>query len=117
MAKSDKWCPLIQKDCKEHKCSWYTHIQGVHPQTGENMDKWGCAVEWVPMLLVENSSKQLSTAAAIESFRNEVVTSNHQNQQLYVHALEQGVDVARVTPIDPPMIGPPINLHSSYKQS
>lgn len=112
MAKSDKWCPLIQKDCKEHKCSWYTHIQGVNPQTGENMDKWGCAVEWVPMLLVENSAKQISTAAAVESFRNEVVTANHQNQQLYVHALEQGVDVARVTPIDPPIIGPKINLHS-----
>ena len=82
MAKSDKWCPLIQKSCKEHKCSWYTHIQGNNPQTGEAVDKFACAVEWVPMLLVENSMRQVSTSAAVESFRNEVVKANNQNQQL-----------------------------------
>ena len=109
MANSGNWCPLIQKACKEHKCAWYTHIQGTNPQTGDNMDKWGCAIEWMPILLVENSSNQIGTQAAVESFRNETINANRQNQQLYLHALEQGVDVAKITPMDPPVIGPTDN--------
>jgi hypothetical protein len=30
---------------------------------------------WVPILLVENSAQQRSTAAAVESFRNEVAAT------------------------------------------
>jgi hypothetical protein len=34
------------------------------------------------MLLIENSGQQRSTGAAVESFRNEMVKSNEQSQQL-----------------------------------
>jgi hypothetical protein len=30
---------------------------------------------WVPILLIENSAQQRSTAAAVESFRNEVAST------------------------------------------
>jgi hypothetical protein len=35
-------------------------------------------------LLVENSRQQKSTAAAVESFRNEMVESNAMSQQLLI---------------------------------
>ncbi len=54
-----------------------------------DVDEWGCSVAWMPMLLVENSQQQRSTGAAVESFRNESVKGNQQNQQLYIHALQQ----------------------------
>lgn len=104
MKKGD-FCPLIQKKCVEHKCAWYTCVRGTNPNTGEEIDDWRCAVSWMPMMTVEIAQKSNQTGAAVESFRNEVVEANHQNQQLYAHALQQGINVAQITPINPPMIG------------
>jgi hypothetical protein len=67
------FCPLIQASCKQLGCSWFQHVQGMHPQTGEQIDEWRCAMAWLPMLLVENSRQTSQAGAAIESFRNEVV--------------------------------------------
>jgi predicted Ser/Thr protein kinase len=55
------------------KCEWFTQVRGENPNTGEQVDEWGCAVTWLPMLLIENSQQQRQTGAAVESFRNETV--------------------------------------------
>ena len=68
-----KFCPLIGKDCIGMKCSWFTQVRGRHPQTGEEIDEWGCAVTWMPVLLIDNTQQQRQTGAAVESFRNETV--------------------------------------------
>lgn len=68
-----KYCPLIKKDCLGLQCSWFTQIRGVNPNTGEPVDEWGCAVTWIPVLLIENSQQQRHTSAAVESFRNETI--------------------------------------------
>jgi hypothetical protein len=68
-----KFCPLIGKDCIGLQCSWFTQIRGNDPQTGKDIDEWGCAVTWMPTLLIENSQQQRQTGAAVESFRNETV--------------------------------------------
>jgi hypothetical protein len=46
---------------------------GTHPQTGVPLAEWGCAVEWLPILMIEQSKEVRQNAAAIESFRNENV--------------------------------------------
>ena len=69
-----KFCPLIGEDCLGLKCSWFTQIRGTHPQTGQEIDELGCAVTWVPTLLIENSQQQRQTGAAVESFRNETLS-------------------------------------------
>ena len=69
-------CPLWKAPCKEHQCRWYIQVQGMHPQTGEQMNRWDCAISWLPVLLIENSKKQHETGAAVESFRNEMVVAN-----------------------------------------
>ena len=45
------------------------------------------------------------TGAAVESFRNEVVKANHQNQQLYIESLQQQQKVvqAQVMPLNVPI--------------
>jgi len=95
-----KYCPLIKKDCIGLQCSWFTQIRGVNPNTGEPVDEWGCAITWMPMLLIENSQQQRSTGAAVESFRNEVVKGNQENQQLYIQSINQGVIPAQVTQLN-----------------
>ena len=69
----DGKCPLLQKKCIKHQCIWYNMLQGKHPQTGLDVSEWGCSIAWLPLLLVENSSKINSVTAATESFRNEMV--------------------------------------------
>jgi len=71
--KREHWCPLIGEECMKLKCEWFTQMRGTNPQTGEDIDEWGCAVTWLPMLLIENSQQQRQTGAAVESFRNETI--------------------------------------------
>ena len=42
-------------------------LEGLHPQTGEDVDHWGCAVTWLPMLTIENSQQQRQTGAVVMS--------------------------------------------------
>ena len=87
-------CPLGAK-CEEikdgaiHRCAWYTKLAGTNPNTGETVDEHGCAMSWLPMLLIENSMQQRSTSAAVESFRNEMTNANQSSQLLL--AKMQGV--------------------------
>ena len=71
--KQGTFCPLIKKDCIQTQCSWFTQLRGVHPQTGQEIDEWMCAVASLPMLQIEVAKQARSGAAATESFRNEMV--------------------------------------------
>jgi hypothetical protein len=68
------------RSCKEivcnGECRLWMQITGANPQTGETINQWGCADEWIPLLLIENSQQQRQTGAAVESFRNEMVKRN-----------------------------------------
>lgn len=76
-------CPLNNfEPCKQLECAWFTKVIGNHPQTGQHVEEFGCAVAWVPLLTIENSQQQRQTGAAIESFRNEMVKSNLASLQL-----------------------------------
>lgn len=85
-------CPLGSK-CEEiknnqmHRCIWFTKLAGTNPNTGETVDENGCAMAWLPVLLVENSRQQMSTAAAVESFRNEMVDANQASRQVFLSGL------------------------------
>lgn len=80
--KPGNYCPLIKKDCIGLECSWFTQVRGKNPQTGQEVDEWGCAVAWLPILLVENSQQQKNTSSAVESFRNEMVEANKLTQDM-----------------------------------
>ncbi len=77
-----KKCPLVGEECWGHECEFYQHLQGVNPQTGNPVDEYMCAYLWQNILLIENSQQQRQTAAAIESFRNEIVKQNNQLMHL-----------------------------------
>lgn len=70
-------------------CSWFTQLRGKNPQTGAEVDEWGCAITWLPMLLIENSQQQRQTGAAVESFRNEMVKANDATTQLLFATTQQ----------------------------
>lgn len=83
-------CPLNSfEPCKQFDCAWFMGIRGTNPNTGADVDEHGCAVVWMPMLLIENSQQQRHTGAAVESFRNEMVKANEQSQQVLLATAQQ----------------------------
>lgn len=80
-------CPLNGfEPCKQLDCAWFMRIRGTNPNTGAEVDEHGCAMAWMPMLLIENSQQQRQTGAAVESFRNEMVKANETSQQVLIAA-------------------------------
>ena len=82
--KPGTYCPLIKKDCIQTQCAWFTQVRGTNPNTGQEVDEWGCAVAWMPVLAIENAQQSRQTGAAVESFRNEMVTNNEANRAVLV---------------------------------
>lgn len=73
-------CPLGHrceevKDGEIHRCAWFTKLAGQLPD-GTQSDEQGCAMSWLPILLIENARTNRGTSAAVESFRNEMVSAN-----------------------------------------
>lgn len=61
-------------------------VRGNNPNTGEEVDDYGCSIAWLPVLMIENSQQQRQTGAAIESFRNEMVKANDISQRVLLAA-------------------------------
>ena len=104
----ENWCPLIGEECMKLKCAWFTQIRGTNPQSGEEVDEWGCAVTWLPMLLIENSQQQRQTGAAVESARNESVRDNEENRKL-IKQITTAMLQNPIAPIQVESVDEPIN--------
>ena len=92
--KTKMTCPLGHtcveiKNNEIHQCYWYITLQGRNPNNDTYVDENSCALRWIPMLMIENSMQQKSTAAAVESFRNEMVKANDSNQQILLAATKE----------------------------
>lgn len=83
-------CPLDNfNPCRQLDCAWFLKLRGQNPNTGEDIDDWGCSIAWFPILLIENSQQQRQTGAAVESFRNEMVKANGTSQQVLLATIQQ----------------------------
>lgn len=85
-------CPLNNFDsCKQLDCAWFIKVRGTNANTGQEVDDYGCAIAWMPILMIENSQQQRSTGAAVESFRNEMVKANESSQKILAATVKQNL--------------------------
>lgn len=85
-------CPLDSfNPCRTMKCAWFMKVSGTHPQTGNEVEEWGCSMSWMPILLIENSQQQRQTGVAVESFRNEMVKSSEISNQILLATTKQNL--------------------------
>lgn len=68
-------CPLIKDKCARHQCAWYTKVSGTNPQSGKQVDDFGCAIAWLPILTIENSNQQRQTASSVDKVANQILES------------------------------------------
>lgn len=87
-------CPMHKVSCGEvcHKCPWWQQLRGTNPNTGHEVDEWGCAVAFLPILLIEASRQVREGAAATESMRNEMVMIAKVQEQAAVGATNTARD-------------------------
>lgn len=65
--------------CRQFDCAWFMKIAGKNPNTGEPTEEWGCSMAWLPIQMIDNAQQLRSTGAAVESFRNGMVSANQEN--------------------------------------
>ncbi len=91
-------CPLNGfEPCKKFDCAWFIQIRGTDPNTGDEVDDWGCSMAWMPMLMIENAQQSRQTGAAVESFRNEMVKSNDLNRDILIAHAKHDKDIVLIT--------------------
>jgi hypothetical protein len=83
-------CPLGAK-CEEvktvegrpvlYRCPWYVQIHGTDVNTGAEASNWGCAIAWMPALMINTANEARKNVAATESFRNEMMNQNEQTHK------------------------------------
>ena len=69
-----------------YRCPWYVQIRGVDTNTGQETESWGCAIAWMPTLMINTANESRKSVAATESFRNEMVKQGAQTQQMLLVA-------------------------------
>lgn len=81
----DKYCPMWRKAMSKccHTCPWWTKVVGVNPNSKnptapEMIDRWDCAMAWMPLLAVNTSRETFSVAAQVQEMRNEAAQNNAQ---------------------------------------
>ena len=80
-----KRCPIVKEGCWEHGCEFWTHLLGQNPQTGAQEDKWGCAVNFIPILLIENAQVSRHAVASMDKTATEV----RKHHATFIGALNQ----------------------------
>jgi hypothetical protein len=81
-------CPLHRKPMEQvcHTCPWWLQMRGLNRNTGVEIDNWGCAISFLPMLLIENAAQTRGAAAATEDARNHIVDALGTTLQTVVEA-------------------------------
>lgn len=84
----------------KHGCQLWVSLKGAEPQTGEIVDKYGCADAWAPILQIETTQQVRQLGAAIESMRNEGVKAQAASREAAERALRMitgsGTEPAKV---------------------
>jgi hypothetical protein len=65
-------CREILAECD---CPKWVHLQGKNPQTGADIDQYGCVDGFLPHLLIENALVGRQTGAAVETLRNQIAAA------------------------------------------
>ena len=82
-------CPLDNfNPCRQFECAWFMEVKGTNPNTGEEANEWGCAMAFMPIMMMSNAQQSRQTGAAVESFRNEMVKSNQTSNELMSQSIK-----------------------------
>lgn len=96
----DLQCPLHKQAMDQvcHTCPWWQQVRGKHPQSLEEIDRWDCAIAFLPLLLIENSQRQMQTAASVDKVATEMQKTDQQSSAVIatlITQLNRAIDAPR----------------------
>ena len=96
----DLKCPLHKQTMAMvcHACPWWQYVRGKHPQSEEEIDRWDCSIAFLPMLLIENSQRQMQTAKAVNTVAAEMQKTDQQSAatiSTLITLLNRAIDAPR----------------------
>jgi len=102
-------CPLFKKPCLKHGCTWWVQldfaIEAGHPNTGEKISKWDCAINWNVITNIEAGKQTAQVGAAVESLRNEMVKRQNALAGMIEMAVREEPDGEKVYELDAGEVG------------
>ena len=69
-----------------YRCPWYIQVKGYDANLGKEVENWGCAIAWMPALMINTANEVRQGAAATESFRNDMVKQGQEAQKVLIAA-------------------------------
>ena len=82
-------CEKGNADGSISRCAWYCKVVGKNPQSDQLVDDWRCAMQWMPLIMLENAQTNRGQTEAIEVFRNETVKRQDVFNQLAAQASQE----------------------------
>jgi hypothetical protein len=56
----------------KHGCQKWTQVLGKNPQSHEELNRYGCADSFLPLIMIENTQVLRMTTVEVNKLRNEV---------------------------------------------
>lgn len=90
----DMRCPIWRKAMSEvcHKCPWWTKVIATNPQTDTQVDEWGCAIAWSPLLGIKNIRQAEIAAVEVNMMRNEASKAHAEQVVMASIAIQRSRD-------------------------
>ena len=90
-------CPLHRKAMAKvcHTCPMWMAIKGKHPQTGEDLDDWNCALVWGPIIAVQQTKEAHTVSRELNIMRNENATHHAEQKTMAAIAVQRSNDTFR----------------------
>ena len=78
-------------------------VHGMDTNTGRETATWGCAIAWMPTLMINVANESRKGVAATESFRNEMAKQGAQAQQALLVTAQQALSQRGGQPTQQPL--------------
>lgn len=87
----DLHCPWHRKLMADvcHTCPLWVKIVGKNPQSSEHIEEWNCSFALLPLLLIENSQRQMQTAASVDKVATEIQKTDQQSSAVIATLITQ----------------------------
>lgn len=90
-------CPRFGVKCRKHRCTAYGQRTGFDANSGEKITTMGCGIqEFALATQIEATMASRSTAAAVESLRNETIKRLETGMAQIAVAITQGIQQLQI---------------------
>lgn len=89
----------FEKSCRElvlsGACERWAQIKGTHPQTGADLDQWGCIDDLQHLLLLEIGNQTSKVSVELNVLRNEASKAHSEHMTMGAIAVQKSREAIR----------------------